>query len=101
MTPGSALPPMTTDEIAQFAHDEKLWALYWMQQKTAAMARTTAQAIEKSILKGCAKCGKQLVIDGKPIEGARLLGRSMLDAIWFGNVEPPKAYCGECLRDGI
>ena len=69
----------------------------FMDRHTRRMAVSVAKILEDKILAGCARCGRRLVEDGKPIPGAALVGPvSPVEALWRG--KSIEALCAECQK---
>lgn len=65
----------------------------FLDKYTHKCSEAVASQQEVSILSGCHRCGKRLVENDKPIEGAAIV-RHPLELVG-------RPYCGECLKDGV
>lgn len=55
-----------------------------MKAYCEAAAKQVAAEIETAVLSGCSKCGRRLVENDKPIEGAVVYGPSLMERIYNG-----------------
>jgi hypothetical protein len=60
-------------------------------RKAEELSRASAAALEEQVKRGCFRCGAAMIVDGKPVEGSRIIHQQddPLDR---------KGYCPACVR---